>query len=68
MICVDFNGTLLKARLYNKHNRLLQDFVKEHCVNYITSKETFFHHCGLGSSQINYIMSTEKDLSDKVKR
>ena len=43
IMCGDFNGTLLKARNYNKHDRLLQTFVKEHCTDYVTSKlETFF--------------------------
>ena len=62
IICGDFNGTLLKARNYNKHDRLLQAFVKEHCKDHVTSKlETFFHYSGLGSS-IDYSMSTEKNL------
>ena len=63
ILCGDFNGTLLGARLYNKHDQLLQEFVKEHCINFVNSKlETFFHHSGLGSSQIDYIMTTQKNL------
>ena len=37
IMCGDFNETLLKARSYNKHDRLLQAFVNEHCIDYVTS-------------------------------
>ena len=63
IICGDFNGTLLRTRPYNKHDRLLQAFVEGHCVYHVpTNLETIFHHSGLGSSQIDYIMATEKNL------
>ena len=39
----DFNGTLLKARPYNKPDGLLQALVEEHCIDHVASiLETFF--------------------------
>ena len=56
-LCGDFNGTLLSARPYNKHDRLLRDFVREHELYYVhTDKYIFFHHAGTGRSQIDYII------------
>ena len=60
VLCGDFNGTLLQAQAYNKHDKLLQSFMKEQCLGHISMKEhTFRHHSGKGSSQIDYILSTE---------
>ena len=60
------NGTLLAPRPYNKHDQLLQDFVKEQELKNLESlQHTFFHHSGKSSSQIDYFLSTEIDvLSD----
>ena len=59
VLCGDFNGTLLMARPYNKHDQLLQNFIKEHelIFEHITN-HTFFHHSGSSSSQIDYAMSS----------
>ena len=47
------NGTLLAPRSYNKHDLLIQCFVKEQGLNTLESKQhTFFHHSGNSSSQI----------------
>ena len=63
VICGDFNGTLLEPRPYNRHDRLLQTFMKDHNISHSTSDmNTFFHHSGAGSSQIDYITSSEKNL------
>ena len=63
VICGDFNGTLLEPRPYNKHDKLLQDFMKDHNFTHEKSDmNTFFHHSGMGSSQIDYITSSERDL------
>ena len=63
VICGDFNGTLLDPRPYNKHDRLLQTFMKDHNFEHrISEMNTFFHHSGAGSSQIDYITSSEKSL------
>ena len=57
------NGTLLAPRPYNKHDQLLQDFVKEQELKNLESlQHTFFHHSGKSSSQIDYILSTEIDV------
>ena len=63
VICGDFNGTLLEPRPYNRHDRLLQTFMKDHNISHSTSDmNTFFHHSGAGSSQIDNITSSEKNL------
>ena len=39
---------------------LLQKFIIEQTLNYLpSSQHTFFHHSGRGSSQIDYILSTD---------
>ena len=59
VLCGDFNGTLLTARPYNKHDQLLQNFIKEHELIFeLTTNHTFFHHSGSSSSQIDYITSS----------
>ena len=63
ILCGDFNGTLLKPRLYNKLDNLLQLFVKEQYLNCIPKPEhTFYHHAGTSSSQIDYILSSKPGL------
>ena len=59
----DFNGTLLGARPYNKHDYLLQAFVNGQGLKRIAKLEhTFFHHAGTSSSQIDYILSSDLEL------
>ena len=63
ILCGDFNGTFLEPGLYNKHDYLLQTFVKEQYLNCIPKPEhTFYHHAGTSSSQIDYILSSEPSL------
>lgn len=63
ILCGDFNGTLLEARNYNKHDQLLHRFVAEHNLFFKVMKEhTFKHHSGLSSSQIDYFMSTHQNV------
>ena len=53
----------LSARPYNKNDQLLQEFVNEHELFYFQmNSHTFYHHSGSSSSQIDYIMSTDKNL------
>ena len=64
----DFNGTLLKPRQYNKHDVMLNSFVSEHELNFISSeKQTFFHHSGASSSQIYYILTTDRAILSDFK-
>ena len=57
IIAGDFNGTLLQPRAYNKHNKLLQAFFQEMKLKHVQSdKPSFFHHYGMSSSQIDYII------------
>ena len=63
IVCGDFNGTLLDARPYNKHDYLLQAFVNCQGLKWIAKSEhTFFHHAGTSSSQIDYVLSSDLDL------
>ena len=63
IVCGDFNGTLLGARPYNKHDYLLQAFVNGQGLKWIAKSEyTLFHHAGTSSSQIDYILSSDLDL------
>ena len=64
----DLNATLLEPRTGNKHDTLLQQFVTDqnlHCPKY--DARTFFQHSGLGSSQIDYILSDQPDMVTKYK-
>lgn len=58
------NGTLLQPRSYNKHDKLLQAFVQELKLKHIQSdKPSFYHHSGISSSQIDYIIyNAENDF------
>ena len=59
----DMNGTLLPPRPYNKHDSLIQNFVKEQGLETQKSTQhTFFHHSGNSSSQIDYILATDIKL------
>ena len=63
ILCGDFNGTLLEARPYNKHDCLLQTFVNEQYLSSVNkSDHTFFHHAGTSSSQIDYILSSKINI------
>ena len=64
----DFNGTLLQQRQYNKLDVLLNSFVSEHELNFISSeKHSFFHHSGASSSQIDYILTTDRAILSDFK-
>ena len=68
ILCGDFNGTLLEARTYNKHDRLLKSFVNEKNLLFGDLKEhTFKHHSGQSSSQIDYIISTHQNVIQKYR-
>ncbi|CAC5405618.1 unnamed protein product [Mytilus coruscus] len=57
VIVGDCNGTLKPPRKYNKHDFLLQAFAHEMNLQSHRSEEsTFFHHSGLSTSQIDYIL------------
>ena len=60
----DFNGTLLKPRNYNKHDKLLQAFIRENKLHSnIIQQPTFYHHSGKSTSQIDYIIhNVQKDF------
>ena len=67
VVCGDMNGTLLTPRAYNKHDVLIQHFVKEQGLKTLESPQhTFFHHSGNSSSQIDYILSTDMNLLYKL--
>ena len=64
----NYNGTLLQPRPYNKHDVLLNSFVREHELNFINSeKQAFFHHSGASSSQIDYILTTDRTILSDYK-
>ena len=63
----DFNGTLLKARPYNKPGLLLQALVEEHRINHVASNlETLLYHSGLRSSQIILYYVNRKERYEHV--
>ncbi|CAC5397677.1 unnamed protein product [Mytilus coruscus] len=67
ILCGDLNGTILQTR-NNKHDQLLKEFIQE--LNFTADKDksdrqTFFHHSGQSSSQIDYIFSTKENLIKK---
>jgi len=66
IIIGDLNGTLNTPRNYNRHDVLLQSFVHELGIHVEHSeKQTFFHHSGASTSQIDYILSlNDKTLND----
>jgi exonuclease III len=66
IIIGDLNGTLNTPRNYNRHDVLLQSFVHELGIHVEHSEtQTFFHHSGASTSQIDYILSlNDKTLKD----
>ena len=72
MICGDLNGSLLEpmpyyskgANIRNRHNQVPHlTFMKDHNFSHSTSYlNTFFHYSGPGSSQRDFITSSEKNL------
>ena len=47
LLCGDMNGTLFAPRPYNKHDELIQNFIKEHSLNTLDSTQhTFFSSFG----------------------
>ena len=66
IIIGDLNVTLSTSRNYNRHDVLLQSFVHELGIHVEHSEtQTFFHHSGASTSQIDYILSlNDKTLKD----
>ena len=63
-LCGDLNGTLLQSRM-NKHDRLLKELISELDLTTnigIGSQSTFFHHAHNSESQIDYILTTNKNM------
>lgn len=64
ILCGDLNGTLLKTRS-NKHDRLLRELVQElslFTAGDYSDQMTFYHHSGLSSSQIDYILLKNQNI------
>ncbi|CAG2256994.1 unnamed protein product [Mytilus edulis] len=64
VVCGDLNGTLATSR-NNKHDQLLKQFVLEMNLSTVGNygeQKTFFHHSGQSSSQIDYILTNNKDI------
>ena len=66
IIIGDLNVTISTTRKYNKHDVLLQSFVHELGIHVkYSEKQTFFHHSGASTSQIDYMLSlNDKTLKD----
>ncbi|VDI12732.1 Hypothetical predicted protein [Mytilus galloprovincialis] len=68
ILCGDLNGTLKTSRK-NPHDKLLRAFKTQgkwiNKGNHLDS-DTFFHHNGLSSSQIDYILTQDLDIVDKI--
>jgi endonuclease/exonuclease/phosphatase family metal-dependent hydrolase len=66
IIIGDLNVTLSTTRNYNRHDVLLQSFVHELGIHVKHSEnQTFFHHSGASTSQIDYMLSlNDKTLKD----
>ncbi|VDI58822.1 Hypothetical predicted protein [Mytilus galloprovincialis] len=67
ILCGDLNWAILQTR-NNKHDQLLKEFIQE--LNFTADKDksdrqTFFHHSGKSSSQIDYIFSSKENLIKK---
>ena len=63
-LCGDLNGILIQSRM-NKHDRLLKELIRELDLTTnigIGSQSTFFHHAHNSESQIDYILTTNKDM------
>jgi hypothetical protein len=63
-LCGDLIGTLLQSRM-NKYDSLLKELIRELDLTTnigIGSQSTFFHHAHNSESQIDYILTTNKDM------
>ena len=68
IICGDFNGSLSESRS-NKHDKLLKSFVQQYHLTHTMPSltiPTFIQHSGNGSSQIDYILSSNSQLLGKT--
>lgn len=66
ILCGDLNGTLLETRS-NPHDIMLRNFVREHDLkNLMLSVKPTFHGYGGGKSQIDYILSADENLIQKI--
>ena len=64
ILCVDLNGSLLSSR-NNKHDIILKDFVKNHCLSsgvLLVTSLHFNHFNGVATSQIDYVLSSVPQL------
>ena len=68
IVCGDFNASLAESR-NNNHDKIFKTFVVQHQLNHSMPSltiPTFIQHSGNGSSQIDYILSTNKQLLEKT--
>ena len=64
LLCGDLNGSLLETR-NNKHDVILKDFVKNHCLSngtFESNQPTFYHFNGHVTSQIDYVLSSDTQI------
>ena len=65
LLCGDLNGTLLSTRS-NCHDKLLKNFVNEtslQSAGKYGDLNTFYHHAGSSTSQIDYIVVRNMELA-----
>ncbi|CAG2189568.1 unnamed protein product [Mytilus edulis] len=67
ILCGDLNGTLKTSRS-NQHDKILQRYTStQNWMNKCHSQDdTFFHHNGRSTSQIDYILTKNEDIIDKI--
>ena len=61
VLCGDLNGSLLWSR-NNKHDIILKDFVKNHCLSsgiFVSNQSTCYHFNGAVTAQIDYVLSSD---------
>ena len=59
ILCEDFNGTLLEARPYNKHDKLLQTFVKKRVQIIFHFLWDHWAHCGIFENGLQLMYTLE---------
>jgi hypothetical protein len=67
LLCGDLNGTLLSTRS-NSHDKLLKNFVIEtslHSAGKCSDMNTFYHHAGSSTSQIDYTLVRDRPFNLK---
>ena len=62
------NGTLLAPRPYSRQDMFIQNFMKEQSLETLDSTQhTFAHHSDNSCSQIDYILSTDRNMCNLEK-